>query len=86
MAKAGQGDKGNAWQMCDATEATRDEGVGTRGHVNGKEAKGQQMKKKKRKRLNSATRAMRQSRRDRAKAMRGEVATRERVQHVATRG
>ena len=44
---AKRGDKGDAWQRCGATEATRDEGVGTRGHVDGGEGKGQQMKKKK---------------------------------------
>ena len=45
--EAKRGDKGDAWQRCDATEARRDEGVGTRGHVDGGEGKGQQMKKEK---------------------------------------
>src|ERR1700722_1692318 len=61
-------DKGDAWRRRDTTEATRDEGVGTRGHVHGSEEKGQQRKKKKEKRRNRwlqhhATRAMRRWRR-----------------------
>jgi hypothetical protein len=57
-------EEGATRRRHDATGATRDEGVGTRGHVHGREGKGQQMKKKKRKRLNRwlqrrATRAMR---------------------------